>query len=119
MLVFDTPNQEEAFKFLQWLFEEQSTEFNLRTGMFSREEQFSDPEILAANPFYEDFLEVAGEQMSYAFPRQPIAEWGAVMYTPVGEFASDVLSGVMSPEAAQERLINNMREIFEEAGYLE
>lgn len=119
VLVFDTPNQEEAFKFLQWLFEEQSTEFNLRTGMFSREEHFSDPEILAANPFYEDFLEIAGEQMSYAFPRQPIAEWGAVMYTPVGEFASDVLSGIMSAEAAQERLVNNMRTIFEESGYLE
>lgn len=118
VLIFDTPNKEESFKFLQWLLEEQAVEFNLRTGMFSRKEHFSDPRVLESNPFYADFLPVAGEQMSYAFPRQPIAEWGAVMYTPVGEFASDVISGIMSPEAAQKRLVNNMTEIFEEAGYL-
>lgn len=117
VLVFDTANKEESFKFLQWLFEEQSAEFNLRTAMFSRQEHFNDPEILAAHGFYEEFLPVYQEQMEWAFPRQPIADWGAVMYTPVGEFASDVLFGVMSPEQAQERLVENMDRVFLEVGY--
>lgn len=119
LLIFDTPQQEEAFKFLQWLFEENSAEFNLRTAMFSRNEHFEDPEILEAFPFYGDFLPVFQEQMSYGFPRQPIAEWGAVMYTPVGEFASDVLNDVMTPEQAQQRLVDNMVRIFQEEGYLD
>ncbi len=55
--------------------------------------------------------------MEYAFPRQPIAEWGEVMYTPVGQFASDVLQGVESPEQAQERLVENMQDVFSEVGY--
>ena len=117
VLIFDTPNKDEAFRFLQWLFEEQSAEFNRRTAMFSRAEHFNDPEILAVHGFYDEFLPVFQEQMEYAFPRQPIADWGAVMYTPVGEFASDVLYDVMSPEQAQERLVENMHRVFDEVGY--
>ncbi len=117
VLVFDTPNKEEAFKFLQWLSEEQATEFNLRTAMFARSEQFTDPEILGAYDFYETFLPVFLEQMSYGFPRQPIAEWGAVMYTPVGEFANDVLYDTLTPEQSQQRLVDNMERIFAESGY--
>ena len=119
VLIFDTPQKEEAFRFLQWLFEENSAEFNLRTAMFSRDEHFSDPDILGAHEFYAEFLPVFQEQMAYGFPRQPIAEWGAVMYTPVGEFAADVLHEIMTPEQAQERLVDNMMRVFEEAGYLE
>lgn len=119
VLVFDTPNTEEAFRFLQWLFEEQGAEFNRRTAMFARNEHFEDPEILAEHDFYDEFLPVFQEQMEYAFPRQPIADWGAVMYTPVGEFASDVLHDVMTPEQAQQRLVENMQQVFEEAGYLD
>ena len=117
VLIFDTPNQEESFKFLQWLFEEQAAEFNKRTAMFARADQFSDPEILAEYDFYDTFLPVFQEQMAYGFPRQPIAEWGAVMYTPVGEFANDVLYDVMTPEQAQQRLVDNMERIFDESGY--
>lgn len=117
VLVFDTPNQEEAFKFLQWLLEEQATEFNLRTAMFARADQFNDPEVLGAYAFYDTFLPVFLEQMSYGFPRQPIAEWGAVMYTPVGEFANDVLYDTFTPEQAQNRLVDNMERIFSESGY--
>jgi len=42
-----------------------------------------------------------------------------VMYTPVGEFASDVLFDVMPPERAQERLVDNMERIFVESGYID
>ena len=117
VLIFDTPNKEEAFKFLQWLFVDQAAEFNLRTAMFARADQFTDPAVLGAYDFYDTFLPVFEEQMAYGFPRQPIAEWGAVMYTPVGEFANDVLYDVMSPEQAQQRLVDNMERIFDESGY--
>ena len=117
VLIFDTPNKAEAFKFLQWLLEEQAAEFNLRTAMFARSDQFTDPDVLNSYAFYDTFLPVFLEQMSYGFPRQYEAEWGAVMYTPVGEFANDVLYDTMTPEQAQRRLVENMERIFEESGY--
>jgi len=117
VLIFDTPNKAEAFKFLQWLLEEQAAEFNLRTAMFSRADQFTDPDVLGSYDFYDTFLPVFLEQMSYGFPRQYEAEWGAVMYTPVGEFANDVLYDVLTPEQAQRRLVDNMERIFSESGY--
>ncbi|MFU8888716.1 MAG: extracellular solute-binding protein [Trueperaceae bacterium] len=117
VLIFDTPNKAEAFKFLQWLFEEQSKEFNLRTAMFSRADQFTDPDVLASYDFYETFLPAWQEQTTYAFPRQYEAEWGAVMYTPVGEFANDVLYDTLTPEQSQRRLVDNMERIFDESGY--
>jgi multiple sugar transport system substrate-binding protein len=119
VLIFDTPNKEAAFEFLQWLFVDQAAEFNLRTAMFARADQFTDPAVLGAYDFYDTFLPVFQEQMSYGFPRQPIAEWGAVMYTPVGEFANDVLYDVMTPERAQQRLVDNMMRIFAESGYID
>lgn len=119
VLVFDTPQKEAAFDFLHWMLVENSAEFNERTAMFALNEQFEDPSILEQHEFYDEFLPVFQEQMTYGFPRQPIAEWGAVMYTPVGEFASDVVYDVMSPEEAQDRLVENMVRTFEEVGYLE
>ena len=119
VLVFKTPNEEESFKFLQWLFEKNEAEFNLRTAMFARETQFNNPDILNSYAFYDEFLPVFARQMSFGFPRQPIAEWGAVMYNPIGEFASDVVYNVLSPEAAQKRLVDNMNTIFREAGHIE
>ncbi|TVR93615.1 MAG: extracellular solute-binding protein [Spirochaetaceae bacterium] len=119
ILMFDTPRSEEAFKFLQWVYEENAIEFTKRTAMFARNDQFENEEILASADFYETFLPAFGEQMAYGFPRQDIAEWGAVMYTPVGEFAADVISGVMTPEAAQQRLVNNMNTVFREEGYID
>ncbi len=118
VLIFDTPRKEEAFKFLQWVYEKNEVEFNLRTAMFARETQFKNPQVLKAHPFYDEFLPVFMKQMSYGFPRQPIAEWGSVMYAPVGEFASDVIYNVMTPEAAQKRLIENMQNVFKKAGYI-
>ena len=117
VLIFDTPNKAEAFKFLQWLFEEQAAEFNLRTAMFSRADQFTDPDVLGSYDFYDTFLPVFLEQMEYGFPRQYEAEWGAVMYTPVGEFANDVLYDTLTPEQSQRRLVDNMERIFSESGY--
>jgi ABC-type glycerol-3-phosphate transport system substrate-binding protein len=119
VLIFDTPNKEEAFKFLQWVYETNEVEFNMQTSMFARETQFNNEEILSSYDFYDTFLPVFSEQMSYGFPRQPIAEWGAVMYTPIGEFASDIFYGVLTPEQAQERLVNNMRTVFQDAGYID
>lgn len=119
VLVFDTPNQDHAFDFLYWLMVENAVEFTKRTAMFALEEQFNNAEILQSEPFYEDFLPVFLAQMEYAFPRQPIAEWGEVMYTPVGQFASDVFYGVESPEAAQRRLVENMNRVFRREGYID
>jgi len=119
VLMFDTPRSEEAFKFLQWLYEENAVEFTKRTAMFARTDQFENEEVLASADFYDTFLPAFGEQMAYGFPRQDIAEWGAVMYTPVGEFAADVISGVMTPEASQQRLVDNMNTVFREEGYIE
>jgi len=116
-LVFDTPNAEEAFKFLQWLYAENEVEWNLRTGYFSRVRHFTDPEILEAHDFYADFLPVAEIAMDYGFARQPIPEWGDVMYRSAGEFASDVLHDIMTPEAAQQRWVDYMKSEFEAAGY--
>lgn len=117
VLVFDTPNQEHAFDFLYWLLVENAVEFTKRTAMFALEEQFSNQEIQQSEPFYADFLPVFLQQMEYAFPRQPIAEWGEVMYTPVGQFAADVLFGVETPEQAQRRLVDNMNSVFRREGY--
>ena len=119
MLIFDTPNKEESFKFMQWMLEEQAAEFNLRTAMFARADQFTNPDVLSAHDFYDTFLPVFEEQMAYGFARQPIAEYGAVMYIPAGEFAADVLFDVMTPERAQERLVDNMERIFVESGYID
>lgn len=118
VLVFDTPNQAHAYDFLHWLLVENAVEFTKRTAMFALEEQFSSAEIQQSEPFYADFLPVFLQQMEYAFPRQPIAEWGAVMYTPVGQFAADVLFGVESPAAAQQRLVDNMNSVFRREGYI-
>ena len=117
VLVFDTPNQEAAYDFLHWLHIENGVEFTKETAMFGFNKQFESEEVQSSEDFYEDFLPVFQEQMEYAFPRQPIAEWGEVMYTPVGQFASDVLQGVESPEQAQERLVENMQDVFSEVGY--
>ena len=119
MLLFDTPNQAEAFQFVQWMLEEQAVEFNLQTAMFARTDQFLNPEVLGAHDFYSDFLPVFQQQMEYGFPRQPIAEYGAVMYLPAGEFASDVIFDVMTAEQAQRRWIDTMERIFVESGYLD
>ena len=119
MLLFDTPNKAEAFQFVQWMLEEQAVEFNLQTAMFARSDQFTNPEVLGAHAFYETFLPVFQDQMEYGFPRQPIAEYGAVMYLPAGEFASDVIFDVMTPERAQQRWIDTMERIFVESGYVD
>ncbi len=119
VLVFDTPNQEHAYDFLHWMLVENAAEHNRRTAMFALEETFEDREVLAEHAFYDEFLPVFQEQMQYAFPRQPIAEWGEVMYTPVGQFAADVMYGVESPEAAQQRLVDNMIEVFRQEGYID
>ena len=118
-LIFDTPNSEEAFKFMQWVYEDQAVEFNQRTAMFSRAEHFENPEILEFHSFYEDFLPVFQEQMNYGFPRQPIPEWGAVMYNATGEFAADVVEGVMSSEEARDRWVDRMLREFRAAGYID
>lgn len=118
VLVFDTPNQDHAYDFLHWLLVENAVEFTMMTAMFALNEQFENREILESRPFYAEFLPVFQQQMKHAFPRQPIAEWGEVMYTPVGQFASDVFFGVETPQAAQQRLVRNMNSVFRREGYL-
>lgn len=119
VLIFDTPNAAHAYDFVHWLFVENATEFVQEAASFALEESFTDPEIIDQYDFYADFLPVFGEANEWAFPRQPIAEWGEVMYTPVGQFAADVLFEVESPEEGQERLVNNMYQVFRDAGYID
>lgn len=116
-LIFDTPNSEESFKFLQWVYEENSIEFNKRTAMFSREEHFEDPDVLGQHDFYDDFLPVFLEQMEYGFARQDVPEYGDVIVSASGDFVADVIDGVLTPEEAQQRWIDRMIEEFELAGY--
>jgi len=117
MLIFDTPKKAEAFQFIQWLLEEQAAEFNLRTAMFARADQFTDPAVLGSYDFYDTFLPAFQEQMAYGFPRQHVAEYGAAMYNPAGEFAADVVFDVLTPEQAQRRWADAMERIFTESGF--
>lgn len=118
-LVFDTPNQAHAFDFLHWLFIENAVEFSQQTASFASEDQFTNPEIVGMYDYYEDFLPVFQEANAWAYVRQPIAEWGEVLYTPVGQYAADVLFGIETPEQGQQRLVDNMRQVFRDAGYID
>lgn len=119
VLVFDTPNAGHAYDFLHWLLVENAVEFTQETASFALEESFTNAEIVDQYEFYSEFLPVFQEANEWAYPRQPIAEWGEVLYTPVGQFAADVLFGVETPEQGQQRLVDNMYQVFRDAGYID
>jgi multiple sugar transport system substrate-binding protein len=117
LFIFDTPKQEEAFKFLQWLLEENSQEWALRTQAFPRADNYEDPEVLNQYPYYADFVPALGQGLQEVFIRQGVPEYGSAMWQGTGDFALDVVSGDLTIEQAQERWAERMRREFERAGY--
>ena len=117
MFIFDTPNQEEAFKFMQWLLEENSQEWALRTQYFPRIENIEDPAVLGQYPYYADFVPALGQALEVVFIRQGVPEYGSAMWQGTADFALDVVSGDLTPEQAQERWAERMKREFERAGY--
>ena len=116
-LIFDTPLAEEAFKFVQWLIEENEIEWALRTGQFFRKRHFTDKELLNAKPYYSDFLPAAQDAFKVSYIRQMIPEFSLVMWNPICEYWGDVLGGELTPKEAQQRWVETMKREFEEAGY--
>lgn len=117
VMIFDTPLAEEAFKFLQWLFEENEEEWIRRTETFSRINHFSDPIVLEAKPYYADLLPAFLAALDYQFLRQGIPEYHATVWNPAGDYWTDVFSGDLTPEQAQRRWVETMIREFERAGY--
>jgi len=116
IMVFDTPNAEESFKFLQWLIEDHSREWAIRTSNFFRPDHFDD-DIVALKPFYAEYLPVLQQALDAVFIRQGIPEYGSVIWNAAGDYATDVLSGDMSAEAARDRWIDRMNRELERGGY--
>ena len=115
--IFDTPNAEEAFKFLQWLFETNSDEFIRRTETYARKSHFTDPVTLANNPGLGKMLPALAQQMETASERQKIPEFQAAVWNPIGEFIQDILNEDSTPEEAQAQLVATMRAELERGGY--
>ena len=117
VMIFDTPRAEEAFEFLQWLFEENVAAWIRRTETFSRINHFSDPEVLAGRDYYADLLPAYLAALDYQFLRQGIAEYGSAVWNPAADFWTDVFSGDLTPDQAQRRWVDTMVREFERAGY--
>ncbi|WFE75329.1 ABC transporter substrate-binding protein [Roseinatronobacter sp. S2] len=92
IMVFDTPNAEESFKFLQWLIEDQSMEWARMTANFFRPEHFADEELVNQRPFYPEYLPVLQDALDAVFIRQGIPEYGSVIWNAAGDYATDVHS---------------------------
>ena len=119
VMVFDTPNAEEAFKFLKWMLQDNEIEWGKRSEQFSRKSHFESEELATLKPYYEDFLPAYGQVLEQVFIRQGIPEYGSAMWNGTQEFITDTFSGDLTPEQAQERWVKNMTEAFEAAGYIE
>lgn len=110
------PNEEEAFKFLKWLLDDQADEYARRTGFFIYTDQFEDQELLDSQPYFRDYLPAFLEGISVGFVRQGIPEYSAAMWNTAAEFLNEIMSGV-AIEEAQENWVSRMRREFERAGY--
>lgn len=119
VFVMDTENAEEAFKFLKWMLQDNEVEWGKRTKQFSRKAHFESEELRALEPHYGNFLPAYEQTLSQVFVRQGIPEYGTVMWQGTVDFATDVLSGDLTPEQAQDRWVSNMERTFQRAGYLE
>lgn len=119
VFILDTPNAEEAFKFLKWMLQDNEIEWGKRTQQFSREAHFSSEELRGLEDHYEAFLPAYEQVLQQVFVRQGIPEYGTVMWQGTVDFATDVLSGDMTAEQAQSRWVRNMERTFQRAGYLE
>ena len=117
VFIFDTPNSEEAFKFLKWMLQDNEVEFGKRSLQFSRLSHFQSEELRSLQPYYGDFLPAFEKVLESVFIRQGIPEWGAVMWNGTTDFITDVYSGDLTAEQAQERWAKQMRDAFDAAGY--
>ena len=118
VFIFDTPNADEAFKFLKWMLQDNEVEWGKRSLQFSRKAHFQSEELRNLRPFYKDYLPTFEQVLQSVFIRQGIPEYGAVMWGGATDYITDVYSGDLSPEQAQERWVANMTEAFKAAGYL-
>lgn len=119
VLVFDTPRSEEAFKFLKWMLQDNEIEFAKRSGQFSRTAHFQSEELRNLEPYYDDFLPAYEQVLEQVFIRQGIPEYGSVMWQGTVDFITDVFSGALTAEQAQDRWVENMNQTFRRAGYIE
>lgn len=119
VLVFDTPNSEEAFKFLKWMLQDNEIEWGKRSEQFSTTKHFESEELRSAQPYYSEFLPAYEQVLQQVFIRQGIPEYGTVMWNGTTDFITDVFSGDLTPEQAQTRWVNTMTDAFTAAGYIE
>lgn len=119
VFIFDTPNAEEAFKFLKWMLQDQEVEWARQSQQFSRENHFTSEELRNLEPYYADFLPAYEETLEQVFVRQGIPEYGTVMWQGTVDFITDVFSGDLTAEQAQDRWVIMMESHFRRAGYLE
>jgi len=117
VMVFDTDLAEESFEFLHWMLQENEVEFAKRSNQFSREAHFTDPEVTGLQPYFADFLPAYQQTLEAVFVRQGIPEYGSVMWQGTVDFITDVFSGDLTAEQAQNRWVADMRRAFTRAGY--
>ena len=119
VFVFDTPNADEAVKFLTWMLQENEVEWARQSNQFSRSSHFSNPELQQMQPYFDKFLPAYQQTLDAVFVRQGIPEYGSVMWQGTVDFITDTFSGDLTPEQAQTRWVDNMNRAFTRAGYIE
>lgn len=119
VFIFNTANSDEAFKFLKWMLQDNEVEWGKRSEQFSRKMHFQSEELRTLKPFYGGFLPAFEQVLESVFIRQGIPEYGAVMWSGATDFITDVYSGDLTPEQAQDRWVERMTEAFKAAGYIQ
>ncbi|MFN3664328.1 ABC transporter substrate-binding protein [Yoonia sp.] len=119
VFVFDTPNSEEAFKFLKWMLQDNEIEWGKQSEQFSTAGHFASEELRNLRPYYPEFLPAYEQVLQSVFIRQGIPEYGSVMWNGTTEFITDVFSGDLTAEQAQTRWVNSMNDAFRRAGYIQ
>lgn len=119
VLVFDTPQAEEAFKFLKWMLQDNEVEWAKRSLQFSRSAHFTNPELRSMQPYFEAFLPAYEKTLEAVFVRQGIPEYGAAMWQGTVDYITDVFSGDLTATQAQNRWVRNMNQTFRRAGYID
>ena len=119
VFVFDTPNADEAVKFLTWMLQENEVEWARQSNQFSRAAHFTNPELQAMQPYFDKFLPAYQQTLEAVFVRQGIPEYGSVMWQGTVDFITDSFSGDLTPEQAQTRWVENMDRAFRRAGYIQ
>ena len=119
LAIYDEEKADETFKFIQWLLgEENESEWSERTGFLARNNQFGNKDMLE-KPGYQEWLPVINKTFEVGFERPAIPEFAELIQIGMAEFFSDSYSGLVTPEEAQERWYNKIKEGLEEGGYYE